>query len=143
MDSPGNKLLVTEQCPRTLAWSWIAGEGRAPLIFFKGVPHSGKVKGHVEFQGFGLIERAEFVSQLDPKTQKAFSNVRYDFAVMSSVAEGEDVDWDWINARRDSSLSLDECLACAPAAWQWWVANGTASLPRVRRMLSPTANSRR
>ena len=136
VDSPGNKLLVTEQFPLHTGLEQDSRRRAAPLIFFKGVPHSGKVKGHVEFQGFGLIERAEFVSQLDPRTQRAFSNVRYDFVVMSSVAEGEEVDWDWINARRDPSLSLDECLACAPAAWQWWVANGTASLPRVRRMLS-------
>ena len=113
VDSPGNKLLVTGQFPLHTGLELDSRRRAAPLIFFKGVPHSGKVKGHVEFQGFGLIERAEFVSQLDPKTQKAFSNVRYDFAVMSSVAEGEDVDWDWINARRDPDLSLDECLACA------------------------------
>jgi hypothetical protein len=136
VDSPGNKLLVNEQFPLHAGLDLETRMRAAPLIFFRGVPHGGKVKGHVEFQGFGLIERAEFVSQLDAKTQRAFSNVRYDFLVMSSVAEGEEMDWDWINARRDPKLSMEECLALAPSAWQWWVKHGSTSLPRVRRMLS-------
>ena len=73
---------------------------------------------------------------MDQKTQKAFSNVRYDFVVMSAVSEGEEFDWNWINARRNPKMSDDDCLALAPAAWQWWVKNGSTSLPRVRRMLS-------
>ena len=79
-------------------------------MLFRGVPQAGKSQGYVQFQGFGVIERAEFVSQLDQKTQRAFSNVRYDFVVMSAVSEGEELDWSWINARRDPSVSLDECL---------------------------------
>lgn len=136
VDSPGNKLLVIEQFPFHSGLDAESRKRAAPLLFFRGVPHAGREKGHVQFQGFGLIERAEFVSQLDQKTQRAFSNVRYDFAVMSAVSEGEELDWGWINARRDPRLSMDDCLALAPAAWQWWVKHGSTSLPRVRRMLS-------
>ena len=133
---PGNQLLVREQFPFHTGLDPESRKRAAPLVFFRGVPHGGNVKGHVEFQGFGLIERAEFVSQLDQKTQRAFSNVRYDFVVMSAVSEGEEFDWNWINARRNPDLSDDDCLALAPSAWQWWVKNGSTSLSRVRRMLS-------
>ena len=136
VDSPGNQLLVREQFPFHAGLDVESRKRAAPLIFFRGVPHAGHVKGHVQFQGFGLIERAEFVSQLDQKTQRAFSNVRYDFVVFSAVSEGEEFDWQWINARRDPNMSDDQCLDLAPAAWQWWVKNGSTSLPRVRRMLS-------
>lgn len=136
VDSPGNQLLVREQFPLHTGLDIETRKRATPLLFFQGVPHAGKSQGYVQFQGFGIIERAEFVSQLDQKTQRAFSNVRYDFVVMSAVSEGEELDWDWINARRDPTLSLDECLRRAPAAWQWWVKHGTPSLPRVRRLLS-------
>jgi hypothetical protein len=136
VDSPGNQLLVREQFPFHTGLDPESRRRAAPLVFFRGVPHGGNVKGHVEFQGFGLIERAEFVSQLDQKTQRAFSNVRYDFVVMSAVSEGEEFDWEWVNARRNPDMSEDDCLALAPSAWQWWVKNGSTSLSRVRRMLS-------
>ena len=120
VDSPGNQLLV----PAVPAAHWLGcreQERASPLVFFRGVPHGGKGKGHVEFQGFGVIERAEFVSQLDQKSQRAFSNVRYDFVVMSAASEDEELDWDRINARRDPALTNDACLKRAPEAWQWWV----------------------
>jgi hypothetical protein len=143
VDSPGNQLLVREQFPLHTGLDVESRRRAAPLVFFRGIPHQGKIKGHVEFQGFGLMERAEFVSQLDQTSQRAFSNVRYDFLVMTSVSEGEDFDWNWINSRRNPSLSDGDCLARAPAAWQWWVRNGSTALPRVRRMLSrlKTANA--
>jgi Restriction endonuclease AspBHI N-terminal/Restriction endonuclease len=136
VDSPGNQLLVREQFPLHSGLDIESRKRASPLVFFRGVPHAGKAKGHVEFQGFGVVERAEFVSQLDQKSQRAFSNVRYDFVVMSAVSEGEELDWGWINARRDPTLTNDDCLARAPAAWQWWVKHGSTSLPKVRRMLS-------
>lgn len=136
VDSRGNQLLVREQFPLHTGLDIESRKRASPLVFFRGIPHAGRVKGHVEFQGFGLIERAEFVSQLDQQSQRAFSNVRYDFIVMSLVSEGEEFDWDWINARRDPNLTNDDCLSLAPAAWRWWVKYGSTSLPRVRRMLS-------
>ena len=136
VDSPGNQLLVREQFPLHTGLDVESRKRASPLVFFRGVPHEGKGKGHVEFQGFGVIERAEFVSQLDQKSQRAFSNVRYDFVVMSAASEDEELDWDWINARRDPALTNDACLKRAPETWQWWVKHGSASLPKVRRMLS-------
>ena len=76
VDSPGNQLLVREQFPLHTGLDVESRKRASPLVFFRGVPHAGKAKGHVEFQGFGVIERAEFVSQLDQKSQRAFSNVR-------------------------------------------------------------------
>lgn len=108
----------------------------APLVFFKGVPHEGHAQGHLRFEGYGLIERAERVSQVDTKTGTSFTNYRYDCVVMSLVEENEVFSWDWINARRDPALSLEESNLLAPKAWQAWVAGGSHSLAKVRRSVA-------
>ncbi len=39
-----------------------------PLIFFRRVPYEGRQKGQVNFQGFGLVTRAELVTQFSAKS---------------------------------------------------------------------------
>src|SRR5262249_35656682 len=106
-----------------------------PLLFFLGVPHDGRAKGNVMFQGFGILERAEMITQLHrgPTGISSFPNYRFDCVVMAMSAEGERFDWNWINSRRDGTKSRDECLAQAPSAWKLWVREGTSALGRVRR----------
>jgi hypothetical protein len=106
----------------------------APLIFFEGTPHAGKHKGHVRFQGVGLIDRAELVTQQGAEGQP-FANYVYDCTVISLAAEAEHFSWDWINGRR-SGLSDEAALALAPASWRDWVAQGEQALPRVRRRVA-------
>lgn len=88
-----------------------------PLVLFKGVPYNGRVKGHVAFQGFGVIERVELITQFDEENKGQFANYAYHCMVMSQVREHEAFDWDWINARRDASVSLAETHKLAPWAW--------------------------
>jgi hypothetical protein len=113
-----------------------ARKAAAPLIFFKGVKHERSLKGYLQFEGFGIIERAERVTQWDPRKRQNFTNYRFDFVVMGLEKENEDFGWDWINARRDSSVTLDEALKLAPVAWKTWVRDGSAAVPRVRRSLA-------
>ncbi len=127
--APGNKILEQERVRHTAA----ANEfdlrlGAAPFVFFDRTE-----PGRVRFQGFGVIERAELVTQWDPASEKSFSNLMYDFAVLTMKKEGELFDWDWIVARANSTVSDTECLALAPDSWKYWVAGGNETLKLVRR----------
>jgi hypothetical protein len=107
-----------------------------PILFFKRVNYRGRLKGNVMFQGYGIVERAERVTQYDLKTNKYFSNYVFDFTVLSLKTEGEVFNWDWINTRRDPSLSLKETNNCAPQSWKDWVKGGQSSIERNRRRVS-------
>ncbi|GAA3118990.1 restriction endonuclease [Planomonospora alba] len=107
-----------------------------PLMLFRAVSRNGKVKGYVEFCGVGLIERTERIVQWAGRERTTFTNYVYDIAVIDLVAEGDRVDWDWINARRDPSVSDEEALSLAPQAWREWVERGHSALPRVRRRVA-------
>jgi len=108
----------------------------APLVFFEGVTINGKPKGHVRFQGYGLITGVELVTQIEPSRRRPFPNFVFDCLVMSSAREAEEFDWSWINERRNPNASHKACLLNAPAAWQDWVKDGSLALPRVRRRVT-------
>ncbi|MER5642463.1 restriction endonuclease [Kitasatospora sp. NPDC002227] len=114
-------------------------EGRAaapPLLLFRSVSRNGKVKGHVEFCGVGLIERAERVVQWAGRARTTFTNYVFDLAVIDLAAEGDKLDWEWITARRVAGRSDAEVLELAPTAWREWVKHGHSVLPRVRRRVA-------
>ncbi len=107
-----------------------------PLIFFLGVPHQGRVKGQVSFQGFGVIQRSEVVAQWDSTSGTTFPNYMFEFVVLSLAAENEEFDWDWIGRRQDPSITVAETLKAAPHAWKTWVAEGAAALEKSRRRVA-------
>jgi hypothetical protein len=115
----------------------------APLVFFRGIDFEGKEKGFLQFEGFGLVERAERVTEWDPRVKVSFTNYRFDFLVMSLDEENESFSWDWINARRDQAITLDQTLALAPLAWRRWLREGASALPHVRRSVSARLVKRR
>ena len=89
----------------------------------QGVPHGGRQKGQVKFQGLALLERAERVVQRDQTTGKSFVNYVFSLLVLSLAEENEEFDWSWVNARRDPRLTGEECVRRAPIAWREWVHN--------------------
>jgi AspBHI-like restriction endonuclease/restriction endonuclease len=93
-------------------------------------------KGHVQFCGVGVLWRAERVAQWDAKTARSFANYRFDIVVLSLAAEDEQLNWAWINRRRDPGASTADCLKLAPQAWRDWVRDGAESLPRLRRSVA-------
>ncbi|WP_179292710.1 restriction endonuclease [Bacillus sp. 7884-1] len=107
-----------------------------PILFFKRVNYKGRAKGNVMFQGYGIVERAERVTQYDLKTNKYFSNYVFDFAVFSLESEDEIFNWDWINKRRDPSLSLEETISSAPKSWTNWIKAGQPAIEKNRRRVS-------
>lgn len=133
-EAPGNRALLEQQAyhhsPRR--------EDRlkaAPLLFFSSVTEEGKPKGHVRFDGFGVLRRISLVSQLDPEG-RPFSNYRFDCSLISVAAEGEQFGWDWVSARRRADLSAEQAVLSAPAAWREWVDHGMEAIPRTRRRIA-------
>lgn len=108
----------------------------APIVFFRRVPHSGRAKGNVMFQGVAIISAVERVTQIERRTGEAFANYRYDFTVVSLQEENEVFDWRWISARREPALTSEEANKFAPAAWRKWIKEGVTAESKVRRRVS-------
>ncbi len=115
------------------AWNLHQGKSRTdrvlapPLMVFRAVRANGAVKGYVQFCGVALIERMAQVVQRDPLTGSSFPNYVFDLLVIDTSKEGDEVDWRWIDDRRDPSLSLEQTLRFAPSAWCEWVSAGTGT----------------
>lgn len=108
----------------------------APLLLFRSVTRNGKVKGYVQFCGVGLIERAERLVQWAGRERTTFTNYVYDIALLDLTAEGDQLDWAWISARRDLTLATDAALETAPRSWREWVTRGNSALHRIRRRIA-------
>jgi len=107
----------------------------APLLFFESLVHEGKAKGFWRFLGVGLVERAELVTQID-RRNRAFVNYVFDCQLVDLNAEGLNVAWEWIAARRDPTKTLEEALTLAPLAWQRWVELGPTVKEKIRQTLN-------
>ena len=108
-----------------------------PLIFVKRTEYDGRIKGNLLFQGFGVIQSVNLITQFDPKLKtKYFTNYVYDMCVFSLKESNEEFSWDWINARRNPALSNEEVFELAPKEWKTWVKNGAAGLYKIRRNIS-------
>jgi len=129
--APGNKVLLAEMAKHTSGDPDIRATA-APLVFFERVAVEGRSYGNIKFQGFGVIEKAELVTQYNPGIGY-FTNYVFTFAVLSLSDEDEELDWAWINARRDPSTSPTEASRLAPLAWSKWVKFGNNKLESFRR----------
>ena len=138
-EAPGNALLLRSFNTYSSPSSDDRLNNGTPLIFFKRVETDGRKKGNLLFQGFGIIESVELVTQFDPRLKSPyFSNYVFNMCVFSMAAEHEDFSWEWINARRDSSVSNEEANHLAPKAWKQWVNEGSTCLYKIRRSISTT-----
>ena len=118
-----------------------------PIIFFKRVRIGERAKGNLQFQGFGVVSKAERVVQHDTHKGLPFVNYAFDFTVLSLLEESEEFDWAWITARRDPTVSAAEAAKLAPASWKRWIAEGPSALEACRRRVSklnvvPTSEQR-
>ncbi len=108
----------------------------APIIFFKRVPQNNKVKGFLEFNGFGVITDVELKVQFNRKKNEEFVNYLFQFAVLDMTQENETFDWRWINERRNEKVSLNKSLELAPASWKHWLKEGNQGISNLRRNVS-------
>jgi hypothetical protein len=110
-------------------------EASCPVVVFKRVQVGKRAKGNVQFQGIGIVTRANRLTQYDRKHDRPFSNYAFDFTIFSLTAEDEEFSWDWISKRRDASLTSKESLTFAPQAWRDWVLGGSFAVERCRRRI--------
>lgn len=134
--APGNKVLLDEM--NLYASGDLAIRRRAaPLVFFMNL---GNVSGGAitQFLGFGVVQVAHRVTQLHKG--RSFTNYAFDCVLLRGEEEKdgrEALDFDWIDARRDSGRSDAEANVGAPRSWQRWVERGADSLDdaAVRRVV--------
>jgi len=107
----------------------------APLLFFESLVLGGKAKGFWRFLGVGLVERAELVTQID-RHNRPFVNYVFDCLLIDLSAEGLEMSWDWIAARRDPTKSAEEAVALAPTAWRRWVDLGATVKEKIRQQFN-------
>ena len=62
-----------------------------------------------------------------------------ELVLFSLTQEDGLLDWEWIDARRDSSLTASQALRKAPQAWKRWVKDGSAAFESSRRRVYPRA----
>jgi hypothetical protein len=108
----------------------------APLLLFRSTTKNGKVKGHVQFCGLGVIERAERLVQWSGDERTTYVNYVYDIALLDLSAENDRLDWAWISARRDPAAPIGATLELAPRSWREWVKQGNSALHRIRRRVA-------
>ena len=130
----GNKILL-EAFKVHSSPNKVDRENATPILFINRAVHEGRKKGNILFQGYGVIEAVELVTQYD-SNGNYFTNYVFDMCVFSLKNEGGNFDWKWINSRRDGTLSLRETTKNAPLAWKRWVEKGSADLTLVRRKVS-------
>lgn len=133
--SPGNKLLLNAFVNHS-ALEFDIRKRSIPLVFFKRVKYGNRIGGNVVFQGFGIIERVELITQYDQKNERSFPNYVFDFAVFGMAEENEMFSWNWISARRNQNLSLKDTLELAPATWKIWLKKGSSAINSCRRKVS-------
>jgi hypothetical protein len=107
-----------------------------PLLVFRTVTVDGAHQGYLEFCGLGLLERAELIVQWDDREQRSYPNYVFDIAILDLGSEEEQLDWDWISARRDPSRIDADTLRLAPSSWRTWVREGDVALPKIRRQVA-------
>jgi hypothetical protein len=134
-NAPGNKMMLDAFRYHSAPSQEDRAKYGIPILFFKRVIYDGRIKGNLMFQGFGVIEKVEMVTQYDSKGNY-FANYMFDLCVFTMKSEKEHFDWSWINARRNPELSVKDTLKFAPKAWKTWVEKGSTNLSEVRRKIS-------
>lgn len=128
LEGLGNKALL-QQATLHQSGDVEARRLAAPILLFER-----RKKGQVVFQGFGVIESVELVTQ-HSLASGYFPNYRFTFAVLSMSAEAEEFDWAWIDSRRLAEEENKHHEALAPKAWSEWVRQGHSSLSILRRVV--------
>ncbi|WAC05335.1 MAG: restriction endonuclease [Methanoregula sp.] len=134
-EAPGNKVLLDAYKIHSTLDNQLRMHA-IPLLFYRAVSRNDKAKGYVEFNGFGIIQNVELITQYDRAKERAFPNYAFDFVIFDMGKEHEEFEWDWINDRRNPEITIENTLSKAPESWKNWIKNGPKSLERNRRYVS-------
>lgn len=132
--APGNKLLL-DQFKFHTSPDPLERAKAMPVLFFERGELEGRKYGNVRFQGLGLIQRVELVTQYQ-KDIGYFTNYVFEFTILSLSHENEEFEWDWISARRNPAISSRDAEKLAPTSWRDWQRQGQLVLEKHRRRVS-------
>ena len=131
--APGNQILL-DQFKIHTSPDPVERSRAVPILFFEREEVEGRKKGNVRFQGLGILQKVELVTQFQ-KSIGYFTNYVFEFAVLSLSRENELLDWNWISARRNSELTNSQADQHAPKAYREWQKLGQLALDRnIRRV---------
>ena len=104
-----------------------------PILIFEQVACNGSSKGYRAFRGVGVLKKTHIRQQYETNSERVFSNYLFEITLIRLPSQG--LNWEWINDRRDTKLSLEQSLRNAPASWKTWVDEGEGSLYKVRQKI--------
>lgn len=134
-ETRGNKR-VLEVLPLYFSQNSVEKNLAPPIIVTKTVK-IGEKTGFRKFIGLGIISDApELVYQYEKNGDRVFANYRFKVTLFSLGEEGE-LNWAWIDDRKDSSIPTEDCNAKAPAAWKKWINHGAEVLGSVQLKIRP------
>jgi hypothetical protein len=107
-----------------------------PVLLFTQREIDSNRKGYREFSGYGVPTHYMLVSQREKDSDRYFTNLMVELALFRLDLENEIFDWNWIDCRRNATLTADEVLNSAPSAWKLWVREGEAALEKCRRRVA-------
>ena len=128
MSTDGNRMILN------VAHQYADPELRSlapPMILFESARVTGRSGSFRRMVGYGVPRDIRVQSQRS--SQGTFSNLVLELVLFSLTAEGELFDWEWINRRRDRSMTAEEVVPSGPAAWRQWVKQGDSALETSRR----------
>lgn len=124
-------LLLTAEAHRSSSTQ--VRSSAVPLLIFRSVERNNQTKGYLEFCGLGIINQVTSVQQEDPGSRQEFSNYVYNISLFDLSADDDQIDWRWIHARRNATLTTVEANRLAPACWKEWVNRARPVSPGTRR----------
>ncbi len=108
----------------------------APIIIFKQEKVSNNPKGYKKFIGFGIITKVELIIEYDSKCKVNFPNFAFDITILNMEKENETFDWNWINLRRNKTISINKSHEIAPNSWkEWSKSGGNNNAHKLRRVI--------
>lgn len=131
--APGNKSLY-EQFEFHSSPTRSGREKAVPILFFERETVDGRVKGNMRFQGLGVMQSLEIITQYQPDIGY-FTNYQFEFSILSLSEENEEFDWEWVSQRR-RGVELEETAKYAPTSWKRWVSEGQLAIEKTRRRVA-------
>lgn len=104
-----------------------------PMLLFESAKVEGSIGRYRRFAGYGVPRDLRIQSQ--QSKNGTFSNLVIELVLFSLTNEGEQLNWEWIDRRRDESQSSSDALMGAPLAWRQWVRLGESALETSRRRI--------
>jgi len=103
-----------------------------PLLVFSQENVRGKMTGYRSFQGYGIIKDINYRTQYEKEGKGIFTNLVFLIYFFNLERENNQFDWEWIDQRRDGTLSSKDALAKAPLSWKKWVDKGETIIDSCR-----------